>query len=80
VASASVPWKAEIQTVANGVGTTIEVFFGRAGEVVIFTPPHPDFFSTAHPSNAGFDGFRLVVTNLDNTDAADLYAALYTQD
>ncbi len=79
-ASASVPMKIEIQTVADGTGTTIGVLFAQAGECCSWVPPHPDFYSTAHPTNAGLDGFRLRLTNLDNENAANLYATLYTQD
>jgi hypothetical protein len=79
-ACASVPIKAELQTVANGAGTTILTMFAQAGERLEWRAPHRDYFDTAHPSNAGFDGFRIVLTNLDNENAADLYATLYTED
>lgn len=78
--AASVPVKIEIQTVANGVGTTINVLFAQAGESVEWRAPHRNFYSVAHPTNAGLDGFRLAITNLDNENAANLYGTLYTED
>jgi len=78
--SASVPIKVELQTAADGVGTTVLTQFARAGEPLIFRSPHRNFYSQAHPSNAGFDGWRIVSTNLDNSEAADLYVTLYTED
>ena len=41
--------------------------------------PHRDYFEVAHPTNAGFDGFRVVITNKDSSDAADLYGTIYTE-
>ncbi len=79
-ALASVPMKIEVQTVADGTGTTINVLFAQAGESVEWRAPHRDFYSVAHPTNAGLDGFRLVLTNLDNENAANLYGTLYTED
>ncbi len=78
--SASVPVKVEVQTVADDSGTTINVLFAQAGECCSWRAPHRDFYSVAHPDNAGFDGFRLAITNLDNENAANLYGTLYTED
>jgi hypothetical protein len=78
--SASVPVKIEVQTVANGAGTTVDVLFAQAGEKCQWRPPHRNYYSVAHPANAGFDGFRLAITNLDNENAANLYGTLYTED
>ncbi len=79
-ASASVPIKAELQTVEDGTPTTILVMFALAGERLEWRAPHRDFFDVAHPVNAGLDGFQITVTNLDNENAANLYATLYTED
>lgn len=79
-ATASVPIKIELQTVENGAGTTILVLFAQAGECCTWRAPHRDFFDVAHPANAGLDGFQLVLTNLDNENAANLYGTLYTED
>ena len=79
-ASASVPFQVNIQSVVNGVGTTLTTLWGQAGTAVIWKPPHPDFYEVAFAANAGFDGFRLVITNGEKTKTADLYGTLYTQD
>lgn len=52
------------------------ILFGRAGEVVQFRPPHRDFFAHAGAS-AGTDVFQAEVTNLDTSQAADVYATFY---
>jgi len=71
-ASASVPWKAELQTVANGVASaTLAVWF--------WNDPLPleliaGAITVAYDATAGLDGFRIVVTNLDPVQTADLYA------
>ena len=74
--SASVGWKAVIQKVEDAVPTAITTLFGRAGEVVQWKPPHPDFAEHAGAA-AGVDVFRAVVTNLDTSQAADLYATFF---
>jgi hypothetical protein len=74
--SSSVAWKAVIGTFENGASVkTLATLFGRAGETVSYKPAHRDFASDAFSANAGFDGFRAVVTNLDSSEAADLYAS-----
>ena len=77
---ASVPIKAELQSVIDGAGTTLLVMFAQAGERLEWRAPHRNFYSVAHPANAGFDGWRIVLTNLDNENAANLYTTLYTED
>lgn len=77
---ASVPWKAEIKSVDNGSETVLNVLFGKAGESILWRSSHRDYYSVAFSANAGFDGFRVTVTNQDNAKAADLYATLYTED
>jgi hypothetical protein len=79
-AVASVPLKIEIQEVEDGSGVTESVMFAQAGECCQWRAPHRNYYSKAHPANAGFDGWRLVLTNLDNENAADLYGTLYTED
>lgn len=69
--SASVPWKAELQTVTNGVASsTLAQWF--------WTDPKPfelpiGTITVAEDATAGLDGFRIVMTNLDPAQAADLY-------
>ena len=73
---ASVPWKAVIGQFENGASVkTLATLFGRAGEATAYRASHRDFTSRAFAANAGFDGFRAVVTNLDNSQAADVYAS-----
>jgi len=79
-ASASVPIKAELLQVDNDVDTVHVTLFGRAGEPVVYDAPHRDFHDVTFGSTGGFDGFTLRITNLDNTQAADLYGTLYTED
>ncbi len=79
-ASASVPWKAVINSVIDGALTVETVIFGRANEVISWKPPHLAYTRQIFSAEAGFDGFRVVMTNLDNSQAADLYASLYTED
>jgi len=75
---ASVPVKVEIYTVTNAVASSIQaVIFRSAGE----TDPVPiprQFFSVAHDAGAGFDGFRVTVTNLDTgSGSSDLHATFF---
>jgi hypothetical protein len=76
IMGASVPMKGELQYVDNGTGTTLAVFFTPAGETETFRPEHPDFWKRTFTANAGFDGFRLIRTNMDASEAADLYSAV----
>jgi hypothetical protein len=78
--AASVPIKVELQTVENSTPTTILTMFAQAGERLEWRAPHRDFYDKTHPALGGFDGFRLLLTNLDNENAANLYATLYTED
>lgn len=77
---ASVPYKATIMSVSNGTETILDVLGGKAGESLVWNPPHKDYYEVAFSANAGFDGFRVEMTNLDNSQAANLYATLYTED
>lgn len=79
-AGASVPLKCEIQSVINGSGTTIGVFFTPAGSSYTWRPPHRNYHSVAFSANAGFDGFRVVRTNLDASEAADVYSNIFYED
>ena len=76
VVSASVPFKAIFQTVLNGVATSRVTYFTGPGERAWpFIPFSRDMYTVAEDVTAGFDGFRAVVTNLDTSQAADLYAS-----
>jgi len=74
----SIPWKARIMTVANAVETVIAVIGGQAMHTVQWRPPHRKYISQG-PVGAGFDGFRVEMTNLDNNDAADVYCTFWTE-
>ncbi len=78
-ASASVPIKAELQQVDDNSGTAKVTLFAAAGEPIHWRAPRRDYFETAFSANAGFDGWRVVITNKDSTDAADLYGTIYTE-
>ena len=77
---ASVPCKAEIFTVDNDVEVSRVVLFAKAGETVHWRPPHRDYYILATAGSGGFDGYRATLTNLDNSEAANLYGTIYTED
>lgn len=80
----SVAFKADLQTVANAVGTSVSVGGGQAMTTYQHEPPGTrtgrNYYSVAHPANAGFDGWQILVTNLDASEAADFYAVFYYED
>lgn len=75
--TSSVPFKAVVKTISNGASATVVVLFGRAGEVVKFAPPHRAYVSVA--ASAGTDGFAVTFTNMDTSEAADVYATFFYQ-
>ncbi len=76
--SSSVPLKGELKTVLNGVeGSVIATIFSSAGQNSWINLPNKDFVTQAEDVTAGLDGFRLTVTNLDNENAADVYATFF---
>jgi len=77
--TASVPIKAVLQTVANAIATTVTTLFARAGEPIQWRAPNRNFWKVAG-ATAGLDGLRAVITNLDTSEAADVYATFYTAD
>ena len=75
--SASVPFKFQIKAVEDATPRNLSaIMFGRAGETVIWRVPHRNFAEHAGAA-AGLDVFRATVTNMDNSEAADLHAAFY---
>ncbi len=78
--SASVPLKCEVMSVDDGAETVLTTLFSQAGDSVVWRPPHRDYFEVAFTANAGFDGFRLQITNNDNSQAADVYGTVYSED
>jgi len=78
VMGASVALKGEIQIVEDGVvDETVGVIFSPAGGTAEWVTPHGDYISKSFPANAGFDGFRLARTNLDASEAADVYSEFF---
>ena len=75
VVSSSAPFKAELYTVTNGVPSGVLVTW--IGHSVGFTLAHKKFITVAHNAGAGLDTFRVTVTNLDTSEAADVYATFF---
>jgi len=75
--SASVAFKARITLVENTVETVIAELFGQAGTPLIWNPPDRRYAQVA--STAGTDVFRIQCTNMDTSEAADLYASFFYQ-
>lgn len=76
VVSSSVPCKWEIATSANGstIATTPAVVFTSAATLTDkWTPPHPNYITRASGTGACF---AIKITNMDNNNAADVYATL----
>lgn len=76
--TASVPFKATIRSVVDGTATdTYGIAFGRAGETVLWKPPHREYTKKVFSANAGFDGYEVLMVNMDTSEAADLYSTFY---
>ena len=70
-ASGSAGFRVDLQTVLNGVATTKLTRVSRS-EGISWQSPHKDLITQVESATVGFDGFRLLFTNLDtglgNTD------------
>ena len=75
--SASVPFKARITLVENTVETVITELFGKSGTPLVWQPPDRRYTSVTN--TAGTDVFRVQMTNMDTSEAADLYASFFYQ-
>jgi hypothetical protein len=75
--SASVAFKARITLVENTVETVIAELFGRAGTPLVWIPPDRRYATVSN--TAGTDVFRVQCTNMDTSEAADLYASFFYQ-
>ena len=72
--AASVALKGQLFTVLNGAPSSVKAtLFSLAGTSEPWTVPSKKFFTQVENATAGFDGFRLTVTNEDTTQAADVY-------
>jgi len=78
--SASVPFKASINIVDNDVKTRITTLFGRSGEPLQYRPPQRDYNEKIWAGTAGFDGFEVLVQNMDTSESADFYVTMYYED
>ena len=78
LASSSVPLKVELKTVLNGIESAVRmtVFLGL-GEAELIMLPSKRFVTQSESVTVGLDGFRLTVTNLDTTQAADVYGTFF---
>lgn len=73
----SVAYKAELRKVLNTVADTDPSVIGggQAFQSFAWKAPHADYIKTT--ASAGTDGFRVTVTNLDDSNAADVYATFH---
>jgi hypothetical protein len=78
--SASVPMKVELQSVDNDVATTLAVGFSRAGETGEMTPPHHDYWTKSFTATGNAELFRLIRTNMDTSEPADVYSTIFYED
>lgn len=73
----SVAFKVALHTVDDGVESTDPVAIGGAPAFTSWSwkPTHRTYVSLS--ANAGLDAFRAKITNLDNSNAADVYATFH---
>ncbi len=76
----SAPFKFDLISEIDDAETILTTGFGRAGEVVQWRPPNKGYFNTTFAANAGFDGWRVEVTNLDTSQTTDFYTTFYRED
>lgn len=69
----ALPLKVQLQTVLNGVATTVLTAFAWDGNWD-WSPPSKEFVKVAQDVTAGLDGFRCLITNMDPSKATDVYA------
>jgi len=76
----SVAFKAFLHTVDNSVESTnpLVVGGGEAFQPFKYKPSHRSYITLG--TTAGLDAFRMKVTNLDDANAADIYATFHYED
>ncbi len=76
---ASVPVKAELKTVTNGIASSIlATLFTWPGRSDAIPMPSGQFITVAEDVGAGFDGFRVTATSMDTgSGTADLYSTFF---
>ena len=80
IVSSSIPFKVVLQTVLNGVATSRITWFAFSG-AWDWKSPAKNLIQVAQSATAGFDGFRVVIENLDLDRAADVYStAIYDEE
>lgn len=73
--TSSVPFKAQVRSVSNGVASTDKaVWIASDTYGWNFIPPRKDFITVDYSPTAGDDCFRVIVTNLHVASPADFYA------
>jgi len=77
--SGAAAFRAEIDIVDNDVVTIITTLFSFNGHL-IYRPPHKDYNAKTWAGSAGFDGFQVLVTNLDTSETTDFYVTMYYED
>jgi hypothetical protein len=75
IIASSVPFKAELKTVTNAVGSGVLVTWIDRSVDTTFV--NKKFITVAENVGAGIDTFRLTITNLDTAEAADVYATFF---
>ncbi|CAK9251259.1 unnamed protein product [Sphagnum jensenii] len=74
--ASSVAWKAVINIISNNTTTATAVVFGQSGQTIQWRPASRKFFATGGAGTV--NGYSVVITNQDTSDAADVYATFYT--
>jgi hypothetical protein len=83
IVASTVPLKAALHTVVDATPSASPraVFIMGSERTREFTPPGRDFFKVTGNASAGLDGWRVVATNLDPSEAADIYVTwLYDEE
>lgn len=73
----SVPYKALIYTVSNGTQSTSPAAVGGAPGFQSFQWRTPDPIFVTLGNSGGQDAYRVVITNLDQTNTADVFVTFH---
>ena len=75
IVCSSIPFRAQLKTVTNAVESgALVTWFERNVDT---TFAHKKFITVAQNAGAGIDTFRVAITNLDTSEAADVYATFF---
>lgn len=78
VISSSVPLKIQLQTVTNDIASgNLVVRFIKSEGGWDWKTPEKNFIKVIRATASGFHGFRVIITNHDTSDAADVYATFF---